>query len=455
MPRRNLEDRSFVRWTEADYLRIVCAALPLVRPGMEWVDALLQVQETLVEASKQQRSREDLQRKADSESMARAIEQAKRLSPASREEQVEALKRDRILSELEYPAKIFWSDLEWALVWRRVQYWRRDLGDKRSVPDMAIHAQMIELPVIRWRKKTVLQATYGKGPHGVEANFRRIAPLADKLLKGIPFEPGKRETLTLPDLHYDDTPEAEEPATLAPPPAPEPAPKSLLDLAQAGRQAAEPQRPQEPPQPAPAPIPLASLEKRPVDPLEAFAGHLVGLMRSAFDAIATHQAASLELNVRRISEQLTESVAQALDARMQQLVPATVKAALEENLGGPVEVPEMALEPLNLDLAGAGLATRVKLDVLGLFPKQITEVKRALNGYADGVRFVPPDQLDRWQPREGGIVIGNLKVVNRSIEDRCRGAHVQLHRVYGASTAVLKAIQEVYAQAGADLPLHH
>lgn len=211
---------------------------------------------------------------------------------------------------------------------------------------------------------------------------------------------------------------------------------------------------QEPARAREATLASPSLEKAPQSPMEGIAGQLVGLLTSLFDAVATHHAASSELAYRRISEQVTQDAVHVLDQRIQQLMPLCIQAALEKHLGEGIDVPRVELPPLDLDLKGSGLGTRLKVDVVGLFPRQITDVKRALNGYADSIRFIEAGEVSgSWVPRD--IVLTNTKVSGHIVETKCRKHNVHLLRVWGTSTAVVNAITELYAQQGVDLKSAH
>jgi hypothetical protein len=454
----------FVRWSEDDCLMYVCAALPLVEGGQDLVDALEEVQRTIMPPDKRQPTREDLVRRTKASPMQKALSQARRLSRASRVEQVERLRRERLLSELNPVAHIFWTDTEWAQVYRRCMYWKRDLGDTRSIVMMACHAQMVELPYERWRKRSTLQANYGpKLAQGVEARFKGVAPRADELLKGIPFEPGKT-SLNLPSDEPPGAQPEEELVQESPPavitqvfePVPEPPARSLRDIVKAAGYTPPPEparRSQERAIRAEATLPSPHPSDAPYDPIEALVRQGVGALRGLIDAISTHQAAHAETTYRRVAEAVMIAGIEALDTRIQQLIPLAVQAALEKHLGPGVDVPKVDLPPLKVDLVGAGLEARLKLDVVGLFPRQITEVKKALNGYADGVRFIEAGEIAAsWVPRD--IVLANTKVSGHVVETKCRKHNVHLQRVWGTTSAVVNAIKELYAQNGVNLSPH-
>jgi hypothetical protein len=453
MPTPSFMPKMAARWRESEYLQVYCAALPFIEDGVELRDAICMAQAQWVVPDRQ---RADIDAVVSSETMRKVVALAKRLSPQSRQEQADALKREHKLWEVvsaENRPRVYWSDREWARLKREVDHMRLDLGDKRSVPLLAVDAQMKPgvLPEHRWRAKSVLLATYGKGEtHGVEANFKRIAPQVDELLKEEPPAepaPPPAPPARISEVFPDSTPEEDHRPV-----------KSLRTLV---REAAaklpvpgrDPEQPQEPLRAIQAPQASPPPEKRSHGPLDAFAGHLASAMSALFDAAATHAAANLEANVRRITEQLMEGVAQALDQRQQEFTRALVQASLEASLGGPVTVPEVGQEPLKLDLSGEGLATRLKIDVVGLWPRQAAEAKKALNGYADTVRFIDPTKIDSWTPRD--LVIASSRHPSRSVEDKCRKAHAHVTRVWGTAESVVDAVKGLYAQAGVDVTQHH
>jgi hypothetical protein len=453
MPTPSFMPKMAARWRESEYLQVYCAALPFIEDGASLRDALCMAQAQWVIPERQ---RPDIDAVLASHLLRKAAETAKRLSPQSRVEQADALKREYKLWQVvsaEGRLRVYWTDREWALLKREVDHMRLDLGDTRSVQLMAVDAQMRVLPEDRWRARTVLLATYGgKEKHGIIPNFARIAAQVDELLKANPPEPPApppppEPPARISEVFPDSTPEEDHRPV-----------KSLRTLV---REAAaklpvpgrDQEQPQEPLRAIQAPQASPPPEKRSHGPLDAFAGHLASAMSALFDAAATHAAANLEANVRRITEQLMEGVAQALDQRQQEFTRALVQASLEASLGGPVTVPEVGQEPLKLDLSGEGLATRLKIDVVGLWPRQAAEAKKALNGYADTVRFIDPTKIDSWTPRD--LVIASSRHPSRSVEDKCRKAHAHVTRVWGTAESVVDAVKGLYAQAGVDVTQHH
>src|SRR5215471_492162 len=451
-------------WREQTYLQITCAAMPLASTGKSLIQALAEVQHLL--PTPLQRNAEQLKWVVRSKTMEKVLAQIKRMSVANREEQVARLQSQQLASAVtEVQPKgtmIRWTQKEYARLARRVRYLQRDLGDTRSVHLLTYEAQLIELPPERWRKKSSIQGIMGaEKPSNVAYQLRKITPLIDTLLADEPFDPRKKPRMVVepdPVAQAEVAPAVELPPELPPEPPAEPVnhvARSLRDLmTEAGyTEPKAPRKPQERAKPPEPTLPPVSLEQPPVDPLEAFIRQGVGALRGLIEAISTHQAAHSEVTYRRTAEHVMQAGVEALDARIQQALPLLVQGALEKHFGPGMDVPRVELPPLKLDLTGSGLETRLKVDVVGLFPRQITEVKKALNGYADSVRFIEAGEVaSNWIPRD--VVLSNSKVSGRVVEDKCRKHGVHLQRVWGTSSAVVNAIRELYANQGIDMRSH-
>jgi hypothetical protein len=481
------DDRAYIRWDTALYIELYAAAHPLIEQGHDLVDALAVAQAELPE--RLHRDQEGLTRIATkSRQLREAIKLYERLSPDARAELVRRLRvRGDTVEALPDGHRVFWKDWEEALVDRRILYMRINLGDQRNVWYQLDDAQRMELPRERWRSMKSLKSPQGHAK--INARLAQPGRLheCEKLLKGYPpFDPCKRPLTTDEALATEERQGAPQPEEVVLPPKPQlspaakaldvvlvqiaPPPESvdietlrdelkrappptLLDLVKAHGYTPDQVRPRQLQEPAPAiqaPQASPTPEKTPGGPMGAVAGQLVGLITSLFDAVATHHAAHAANEYRRISEQVTSAAVEAIDARLQELVPQAVAKVMEEMLGPGATPPEVDLPPLKLDLSGAGLPARVKLDVVGLFPRQVAEVKKALNGYADTVRFIDPDKVNGdWVPRD--VVIASSKVASRVVDEKCRKAHAHVHRVWGSATSVVNAVREIYAGRGVEL----
>ena len=440
-------------WREEDYLMAVCAAQPLMATGMNLEDALAEVQ--LMFPPEKHRPPEGLRYACRAPLMRRILEQVDHLAPESRQEQaakLAALAGRLAVNERPKGAQVKWSKLEWALIERRVRHMQRNLGDKRSVYTLVIEAQYIELPPSRWRKERSLQALTSGQPGDVALRLKEIKPYSEQLLLAEPFVPGKTRAEEAPEPE-PTTPDTALAAALVkaqaevPPPqpaqaAPEPEPEPVKPARQRRTR-------QELPSPFQATTPAPSPIHAPGGTLEALGQGIATLLGGLMEATAL-KAAHEALQAQRTEiRQIFEAVLGEATTELKQFTQATVKATLEAHLGGTVEVVAPAVET---NLTGSGLPQKIKVDIVGLYGQGVVEIKKAMNGYADALRFIDVNATKAWTPRD--VVIVNDRVSSRHVEQKCREAHASVIHVYGSTSAVLTALKAVYERQGVELELH-
>lgn len=312
-----------------------------------------------------------------------------------------------------------WSPVEWALIARRVAYWRDTLKDARPTARAIYDAAEIELSEDRRRGFASISAhTKAESEVLLKTGIKNA-----KLIAAIPFDPRhedpRQPTGTAVFEFTDETKVPKAPAQA-------------------------PQRPQVAPKPIPAPSTPAQAftAPQPAAAAEASQGLTftvtmppagVELMRGMIA-----QAVAKELDLRipaalgEIAGHLQSSIAQMLttflDAKPGETVQAPPRPVAPQAPAAPV-VPEIKLPAL---------------DVVGLIGPQINQVKDTLNGYASSVRFVDADAVGNWKPR--AVVILNTKFISHDAEHKCKKAGVKPIRVHGGADAVLRALNDLFMQ---------
>jgi hypothetical protein len=445
--------RSYVRWEGDLVLELVCAAQPLVKAGMDLVDALGELQQQYL-IPQRQKPKEELERTAKSKQMREALQAYQRLGATAREALVERL-AGRIEADTgpTHGNAIRWTDLEWALLRRRVQYWQRDMGDARPVVRLVYEAQRVELLYERWRTIESLSAN-GSSKDAGSVKSRLAATTPPGMLDDHPFDANQKRAPERAEPTPTPTPTV---APAAPPEASQAPSRTLREMVeqaamlQVAIDASQDEpviKPLEAPEPRQATTPPPQGPRKHGEAIRAFGEAFASGMADLMDAVSLHAVANMEERMRQISETLITKAMDRIDQRMQ----AMIKVSLEAALGGEMPVSDVQLDPLP-DFKGDGLTDAIKMDVVGLFGPQVAEVKRKLNGYADAVRFIDINETKAWTPRP--VVIVNTKVSARHVEEKCQRARVHVERVYGSSTAVLKAIEHVYEQRGIPLFKRH
>lgn len=448
------------RWFHHEHVGLFCAALATAEPGSpKFAQACADVMAKL--PAGRRLGLADIGARLQDTVPKEALAEAKRYGAAQR---AQIARRFIALAQpLPDNGIVCWSRLEHLLVARRIAYMQRDLGDPRSVALLAFEAQRVELPSWRWRKRTALsvaavtqremwgQLLLDAVRDPAELRHLPFDPKAEPRMPEEPPEP-EPESVLEPELE----PELE-PAEPVPNPKPEEdkheSARSLADLIAQARAPAPQEKPQEPLKAIQAPTPLPEPVARASDPLRAFGEHLAQGLAGLMEAVTAQQSAALQTSVRQMAEQLLGRTLEELDKRMEQRVRTSVKLALDAALGADAApVPEVKLEPLP-DMKGEGLFDVVKLDILGLHGHQIFEVKKALNGFADSVRFIEPDKVDAWIPRD--IVLINARMGLGAAERKCAGRRAHVHRYWGTAASALNAIGEIYKQQGLVPPHEH
>lgn len=440
--------RAYVRWDQRDYVGLLCLAREHGKPPSEpFIDACMEIMQKL--PHHERLTRESLRLRLTKSNMAvpqAALKQVERLGEAERRDY--GARWLALKEPIPDNTQVRWTHLEKLLMARRVGYWQRDLGDTRPISRLIMEAQRYELHPNRWRNENSL----GAGLSAAERDrwqAMTVESLSAPELAHLPFDPAAFPRT--PDRPGQATPPpAPEPQEelFTPPAEPEPPPRSLLDMVAAAEPTAPPPRkPQEPLEAARATLGLPPPGKSLLGAPSDFAGHLLLGLEGLVDMIAERAVAHLELRQRRTQEHLAEKVLQIMDERMEARI-----RRMTEALVGPGPVPGGALEEPLPEMKGEGLDEVIKLDVVGLTGQQITEVKRALNGHADGVRFIDPSQLNAWAPRD--IVLINARMGLGVAERKCQKTKSHVHRFWGTANSALKTITEIYEKQGIPLGGH-
>jgi hypothetical protein len=430
-------------WNAADYLRVVCAMIPLQDKGMHRRDAMNLAQRLL--PPDKQRPESKLKRNLVADLYTKARDAAAKMTPEARAKLVAKMPPE-LAAELAATSKpgtkagprklpqlaqipprevrkaangsmrpvhtIHHTETELALIARRVAHFQIDLKDTRALSRLFKVAQAIELPPERHRG----DGSIGAGMRQIRLNLVRVHGLCE-LLAAYPFDPNRRTYIA---------PSEAEPAD----------PHNFAAEAEPAQEAAAPI-----PAPTPAPLPRSSLS----DPIRAFGDAFAQSMHTLLHAMTHEMMSELELRVSQMSERLMQRTVETLS----QGIGPLVHSALERELGSGISAPAADDVPMTLP-DGAALPKALQLDVVGLIGHQVSEVKAQLNGYAAGMRFIDADRVDSWTPRQ--TVILNTKFISHNAEGKCRKAGVKPIRVQGGAGAILNAIRTLCENEGISLP---
>src|SRR4029450_3076273 len=216
LPKFLPHQRAEFRWQRITFMRLAAYSLPLIDQGMDQVEAVMLAQQHLPENRRHTKySLVGLMRRAQ---WPEALRIVRTLPEHQRATLVNALMSgedahvDDNLSDteldaqangncadgtttttiIEMPSRMVWDDTEWKRIWRRVEYLRRDLGDRRLIADIVDAVQRTELTQDRWRSKGGLRsASYLQRDRSgnLWVGLGRAAALPDTLLEGYPFDP--------------------------------------------------------------------------------------------------------------------------------------------------------------------------------------------------------------------------------------------------------------------------
>jgi hypothetical protein len=438
--------KSPIQWTQGEWALIAREADRILKRGkFAYSDNRLIFDAQHVLPADRQRSRSSVVN-GHLGTASRMLEDGRRYNlPAelSVEKPAPAPKREKTIQQIGAQGHTKWSRKEWAFVARRVQAMRKD-GDERGPALIVSDAQEV-LPPDRRRKRSSVQS------------------ISNAILEG---------RLKEADALIWTLPEADPYSEPAPAPEAAPAP-----IAQAVAEFVNVPAPM--PQPRPQPGHFA-------DAAHTFADVMSAAMGDLLAAHERHVLSALDSNVSKMAHALGAALTQQIERGLKQMVVDTLQA----ELGGPVTppsaspvppVPEApAVPPVAPPVAAAAAveqaqapapavypasvmarieehedADKLKVDLLGMFEPQITEIKRAFNG-GTSLRFIPQDHLNHWVPRAGAEVILNAKSSAVVGQLKCARYHIKPIVIKGTAMAAIHAIEALHQNHGtADTPLSH
>jgi len=386
----------------------------------------------------------------------------------------------------DYSGMVRWTDRELALLARRIKFWKDVQGLDYPWRHLYCLAQELELPPERRRSQAgITQGDYGTARnerHGNAAIFKAGCALIWTIDAKFPFDPDRRAWVD-PSTPPPEPAEVVRLEVIEPP-----SPFADIEADGADRSACVEAAPAL--APAPAPTPPSQRSPSIAEAARAFTEHI---QRGVEILLAAHEQAIIGRMSSQV-EALGRQLAVGITTQLRSSIFGTVHQALEQELGGPVTSPVTAAPmppeapatpapdvPPDDDVADAEMMRRaakanaemmrsqtfssdsghhtlpqqqeappkfkLKIDVIGLFPRQIEEVRRAVNGGAD-LNFIDHDHPQQWQPHHADHVIVVSKGVNALILNRIRkeGVRPLMLREAGAS-GVVNAINEMKAAA--------
>lgn len=433
----------YKRWTPDEMLRIAVHALPLADTGDKFEMMKVGMRTSLPKA--RWKSMADLKRQTVPSYWARFQEYLTKAAKLPEQERQRIIKHAAIdttpqakaeapepamvaLPVLDKPRATRWTDVEWAMIARRVKY-MRDGGDSReNIARMIFDAQTYELKPDRHRalggllqsqyappSKTGSQSTPVKTNQDmINAAQLNIGPL----LRGIPFRP--------------------EGNFAAPPPADDkPAAGAVEDIV--------------------FQIPTTIAEVRAVQGVEpeAAQGEMhVSLQSRIAREFAEQMRAAVEGMLHAHAAVLAESMGTTIRnemaawaASLERSLHRGVHHVLERELGGPVQGPPAPLEDPPGPEVQPERQKQLRVDVVGLVGQNIDLVRKSFNGSVD-LKFIDPDQLNGWSPHTGRHAVVTLKWVPHKAKDKLRTVGVVPQMVMGGVGSVIHAIEELMRKEG-------
>lgn len=366
-----------------------------------------------------------------------------------------------------------WTDREAALMVRRFRHWQATDSRLASKPLGVLFslAQEVELPPDRRRNANVIKQgdapTTGWNKNMLARGESVIWTLDEKW----PFDPERTRYVGPETADQSQPPAAQEAAPVAPPPPPDWA---------ASRAAAQAVRAPLAPQPSP------EGRSRLGGPMAPFVDAFARLLGDMLDVHERQVLERVDQRLDHIGRTLGATLAETLIREMKGGVASMVHGALEQELGGPVAPPpapaapaaaapaspageappddddpalmERAARANDALMRGSVLgqtlpqqqepqpkATKPEVDIIGLFPRQQEDVRRAINGHVD-MRFYDPDHPQHWKMRCNHVVIAQKGAGGLAV-DRVRKAGLRPVVVPGGSSGVIHAIEDMF-----DLP---
>lgn len=187
----------------------------------------------------------------------------------------------------------------------------------------------------------------------------------------------------------------------------------------------------------------------------AFAATITGAVDQLLQAHAAHLMGDIDARLASIASNVGAAVAQQIETGLR----STVMATLAHELGGPVNPPPQQIDtaPPSPQEAPQAPAKQygdnspstapkkvvLRADVIGLTGNTVTEVKNALNGRAD-LNFIEPGKVTGWIPREKAEVFIATRFTPHTAERRCDVFHIKPHRVNGAASSMVLALEAAY-----------
>ena len=168
-------------------------------------------------------------------------------------------------------------------------------------------------------------------------------------------------------------------------------------------------------------------------------------MTAAFGELLKAHATDITHQLDACFAQQSERIGRMITQDLQTTMHGFVHGLLEQELG-PVAAPPAPSPATPIDLESK---KRLPIDVVGFTGAPIQEIRNAFNGEVD-LRFISPEHAKSAGQQFRSNVIGVVKFISHSAEERMRKQATNYIAVDGAAATVIKAIRRLQQQV-----IHH